>query len=86
MQNIVIDKPYRFIPPHPSRFWNRLLGWWLPHSLWKNWGLTAAEFRGTEHLKQSLAAGHGILLAPNHSRPCDPFVMGLLSKEVGRPV
>jgi 1-acyl-sn-glycerol-3-phosphate acyltransferase len=86
VQNIVIDKPYRFIPPHPSRFWNRVLGWWLPHSLWKNWGIATAEFRGTEHLKQSLVAGHGILLAPNHCRPCDPFVMGLLCKEMRQPV
>ena len=23
MQNIVIDQPYRFVPPHRGRFWPR---------------------------------------------------------------
>lgn len=86
MQNIVIDKPYKFIPPHPSNPLVRsLLAWWLPHSLRRNYGLEHYEYRGLEQLRQSIAAGHGIILAPNHSRPCDPMVMGLLGLQVGRP-
>src|SRR5262249_455440 len=84
MQNIIIDKPYRFVPPHPGKFWNRILAWWLPHELRRNHGIVAAEFRGLDHLQKSLAAGQGILLTPNHSRPCDPIVMGMLPKTVGR--
>jgi 1-acyl-sn-glycerol-3-phosphate acyltransferase len=86
MQNIVIDKPYRFVAPDPSNWLVRFfLARWLPHNLRRNYGVEQYEYRGTEHLRQSLAAGHGIVLAPNHSRPCDPLVMGMLGLEVGRP-
>lgn len=85
MQKIVIDKPYRFVPPYPGRFWGRILALWLPHHLQVNYGITGSEFQGIEHLQRSLAAGHGILLAPNHCRPCDALVMGLLSQQVARP-
>ena len=51
----------------------------------KRYGVTAVECRGTEHLRDSLRRGHGILLAPNHCRPCDPMVLGLLAREVSRP-
>jgi 1-acyl-sn-glycerol-3-phosphate acyltransferase len=85
MQNIVIDKPYRFVPPYPGRFWAGLIRFWLPTYLRRVWGIEASEVRGAEHLKQSLQAGHGVLLTPTHSRPCDPMVMGLLSIRAGRP-
>ena len=32
-----------------------------------------------------MARGHGILIASNHCRHCDPFVLGLLIEETGRP-
>ena len=38
-----------------------------------------------ERLRASLDAGAGILIASNHSRPCDPMMMGMLSDAVGRP-
>ena len=38
-----------------------------------------------DKLKASLDAGHGILLAPNHCRPCDPLVLGMLGREVNQP-
>src|SRR5207245_4022128 len=44
------------------------------------------EYRGVEHLRRSLAAGHGILVAPNHCRPFDPMAMGLLGIQINRPV
>src|SRR5262249_3535110 len=33
----------------------------------------------------SLDAGHGVFLAPNHARPCDPLVVGLLAARLRRP-
>jgi hypothetical protein len=30
MQNIVIAKTYRFVPPRFSRFWARIIQWYLP--------------------------------------------------------
>ena len=38
-----------------------------------------------EHLRRSFDAGHGILLASNHCRPCDPMLLGLLSLRVRQP-
>jgi 1-acyl-sn-glycerol-3-phosphate acyltransferase len=85
MQNIVIDQPYRFVPPHRGRFWPAVFGRWLPRYLDRSHGIESAECRGTEHLRRSLDAGHGILLASNHCRPCDPMVLGMLSLGVRRP-
>jgi 1-acyl-sn-glycerol-3-phosphate acyltransferase len=85
MQDIILEKPYRFVPPHPGRFWHGLLGLWLPHYLRRDHGLCRVECRGRERLEVSLSAGHGILLAPNHCRPCDPMVLGMLSRELHQP-
>ena len=85
MQDIIITKPYHFIPPRYSAFWAKLIEWWLPTHLRKDYGVTSWEFRNVERLRASLEAGHGVMLASNHSRPCDPQVLGLLSCEVARP-
>jgi 1-acyl-sn-glycerol-3-phosphate acyltransferase len=85
MQNIVIAKPYRFVPPRFSPFWARVIQWYLPHYLRKNFGITSWECIGADRLISSLAAESGVLLASNHCRPCDPMVLGLLSREVARP-
>jgi 1-acyl-sn-glycerol-3-phosphate acyltransferase len=85
MQNIVIAKPYRFVPPRFSRFWARLIRWYLPRFLRQSFGITSWECVGADRLIDSLQSGSGVLLAANHCRPCDPMVLGLLSREVGRP-
>jgi 1-acyl-sn-glycerol-3-phosphate acyltransferase len=85
MQNIVIPKPYHFVPPRFNRSWARIIQWYLPTYLRKSFGVTSWECIGTERLRASLNAGSGILLASNHSRPCDPMVLGLLAREVARP-
>ena len=85
MQSIVIAKPYRFVPPRYSAFWARIIQWWLPSYLRKSHGITSWACVGAERLRASLEAGSGVLLAANHCRPCDPMVLGLLAREVGRP-
>src|SRR5438445_496047 len=78
LQNIVIDKPYKFVPPHPGTFWPRLLGRFvLPRYLRSSQGVESYELIGAERLRRSLDARYGILLTPNHCRPCDPMVLGL---------
>jgi hypothetical protein len=57
MQNIVIEKPYRFVPPHRGRFWHALFGFYLPRYLSRCHGIESVECRGAEHLQRSLAAG-----------------------------
>ncbi len=84
MQSIIIEKPYKFIPP-----WR---GTWLPYAaqkfrifdwyLRKHEGVESHELRGIEHLQDSLNKGHGILLAPNHSRYADPIVMGYIARRL----
>jgi 1-acyl-sn-glycerol-3-phosphate acyltransferase len=85
MQNIVIDQPYRFVPPHRGRFWYAVFGLWLPRYLNRSHGIVSVECRGTEHLRRSLDAGHGILLTSNHCRPGDPMTLGMLSLKVRQP-
>ena len=85
MQNLVITKPYRFVPPRQSAFWWRLIRSWWPGQLRKNYGVTSWEFRGLERLRASMDAGSGVLLASNHSRPCDPMMLGMLSSKIGTP-
>ncbi len=84
MQQVVIAKPYKFVPPHHGSFWPWLLQKWLPGHVRRKWGVTQMEYHGLDRLKASLKAGHGILIAPNHCRPVDPFVLGLLGAELGQ--
>jgi len=85
VQNIVIAKTYRFVPPRFSPFWARIVQWYLPTYLRRSFGITSWECVGAENLVSSLSAGTSVLLASNHCRPCDPMVLGLLAREVRRP-
>ncbi|MDG2382941.1 MAG: 1-acyl-sn-glycerol-3-phosphate acyltransferase [Pirellulaceae bacterium] len=84
MQNIIIEKPYEFIPPHRGSGWPnfiqrfRLIDIYLRRSQ----GILSYEIRQGERLRASLNAGHGILLTPNHCRPADPIAMGWLARDV----
>src|SRR5262245_4272575 len=85
MQNIIIDKPYVPVPPYRGRIWPALLRLYVPHFLRKNYGIERVECVHAERLRDSIRAGHGILLAPNHSRDEDPFVLAQLTKAAGSP-
>lgn len=83
MQKIIIQKPYQFIPPHRGHWWPtliqrlRLIDRWLR----KTHGIVQYECRHVDRLRESLDAGHGILLTPNHCCPSDPIVMGFPARE-----
>jgi 1-acyl-sn-glycerol-3-phosphate acyltransferase len=85
MQNVVIAKPYHFVPPRFSPFWAKIMEWYLPRYLRTTFGITSCQCVGAERLVASLNSGAGVLLAANHCRPCDPMVLGLLARETGRP-
>lgn len=85
MQAVVVAKPYKFVPPHRGNLWPALLRL-LRRRMLRSDGVTAIECRGVERLRASVAAGHGIMLTPNHCRPCDPFVVASLGYEMGRHV
>jgi 1-acyl-sn-glycerol-3-phosphate acyltransferase len=82
MQDIILHRPYAFVPPHRGDWWPAfiqkfdLIGIWLRRSE----GIVAHEVRGVERLRASLDAGHGIMLAPNHCRYADPVALGYLAR------
>lgn len=83
MQKIIVEKPYRFIPPYRGTLWSRFLraigfGAWLIRRLE---GVDAHEIRHLDRLRASLEAGHSILLTPNHSRTADPIAVGILATD-----
>ena len=83
MQDILIEKPYRFIAPHRGTWWPTVIRDLQLQRLWlrRAQGVESCELRGTEYLTQSLRHGHGIMLAPNHCRLSDPLVLGHLARE-----
>jgi len=86
MQDIVIAKPYRFVSPVEGRLWVPFLCWWLPRTVRKTWGVEWPTFRGLEFLQASIKAGDGVLVAPNHCRPNDPLVVGLIHVQIRQPM
>ncbi|MEX0819130.1 MAG: 1-acyl-sn-glycerol-3-phosphate acyltransferase [Pirellulaceae bacterium] len=85
MQNVINERPYRFIPPHRGDWWPSFIQRFGLYERWlrKSEGVVSYELRHAERLKASLDAGHGIMLAPNHCRPGDPLVLGWLARDVG---
>lgn len=85
MQKIIVEKPYEFRPPYRGDFWPTVFKWLGVHALhlWRKEGIVGHEIRHVERLKESLAAGHAILITPNHPRTSDPLAMGWLAIEAG---
>lgn len=83
MQKVVIDEPYEFVPPAYGLWGPRILRLYLRHYLRTSHGIQSIECRHVERLKASLAAGHSIMLAPNHCRMSDPLLLGILSWQAG---
>lgn len=81
MQKVVIDEPYQFVPPVYSDWWPWLLRFYLRKYLRDAFGVHSVECRHVERLRASLAAGHSIMLTPNHCRMGDPVVLGILGME-----
>jgi 1-acyl-sn-glycerol-3-phosphate acyltransferase len=83
VEALVFDKPYAFVPPYEGRFWpaalQQVVRWYLR---W-NCGISEFECQGLDRLRQARRAGHAILLAPNHCRPCDAFVVSELARRGG---
>ncbi len=88
MQNIIVEKPYRFIPPHRGNFLPAMIQTLrlTDRYLSKFEGVDSYEIRGIDALKESLRNKAGVLLAPNHCRYADPLAMGWVAREVGSHV
>jgi 1-acyl-sn-glycerol-3-phosphate acyltransferase len=86
MQNVVIAKPYEFVPPVRWTFWPTVLRPLLQPFLAKQWGVTQVEIVGLETLRAALRERASVLIAPNHCRPCDPLVVSVLGARAGTPI
>lgn len=82
MPHVVVNRPYEFVPPDTGDAWPSFIQWFELYGwhLRAKEGIVARECRRVELLRESLQAGHGILLCPNHARTADPLVMGWLAK------
>ncbi len=82
---VILDRPYTFVPPHRGNLWPTAIQKLrlIDRHLRKREAVIDYELRHADRFAESLAAGHGILLAPNHCRYADPIVLGWLSREVG---
>lgn len=82
---IIVEKPYKFVPPYRSTFWSviaqrfKLIDYWLK----RKHGVVSWECRHVDRLQASLQSGAGVMLTPNHCRPCDPIAIGWLAREAG---
>jgi 1-acyl-sn-glycerol-3-phosphate acyltransferase len=85
MNSVVSDKPYVAVPPYHSTLWPRILNLYFPRYLRRRYGVVKVDIDGADKLRASIAAGHGILITPNHCRDEDPFMLGLLAAKVGQP-
>jgi len=86
MDPLVSDQRYVFIPPKRTTLWTWFVATWVRAYLRKAWGLESFDLHGLDHLRASLEAGHGILLAPNHCRLSDPPSLGMLVKTMRQPI
>jgi 1-acyl-sn-glycerol-3-phosphate acyltransferase len=86
MQNVVIAKPYQFVPPDRRTFWPAVFRPLLRPILAQLWGVTKVEILGIESLRSALRERASVLLAPNHCRPSDPTVVAVLGAEAGTPL
>jgi len=84
MQAIIVEEPYKFIPPVYGNFWPELIQLYLPRYLRKAYGVHSMESRHVERLQASLDAGYGVLIAPNHCRLCDPLTFSCITRVVKR--
>jgi hypothetical protein len=85
MQQIVLETPYRFVPPTRGRIWPAILAGIVGPYMRRNYGVHSCEVRGADKVRASIDAGCGIVCPGNHSRPCDPMACGWLTRAVHHP-
>lgn len=83
MQRVVIDEPYEFVPPYSGRLWPWVLQRYVGRRLRRGYGVEQLQCEGLDRIQQSVAAGHSVILAPNHCRPADPLVVTEICRRAG---
>lgn len=85
MNGVVSDKPYVPVLPYHGTLWPRVLNLYFPRYLRRRYGTSKVQIVGSEKLRGSIDAGHGVMITPNHCRDEDPFMLGMLASKVGQP-
>src|SRR3954469_14750200 len=85
MNSVVSDKPYVAVLPYHGTLWPRALNLYFPRYLRRRYGIAKIGIVAADKLRASLAAGHGVLITPNHCRDEDPFILSALAREMGTP-
>ena len=87
MQGVLIEKPYQFVPPITSPWPAKIMLMMGLHKrlLKTHGGVVEVELRNVDRLEASVAAGHGVMMTPNHPRTSDPIVMSEVTAQTGIP-
>src|SRR3954471_15444803 len=85
MNSVVSDKPYVPVLPYHGTLWPRALNLYFPRYLRRRYGTAKIDIVGIDKLRASMAAGHGVLVTPNHCRDEDPFILSAVARELGKP-
>jgi hypothetical protein len=76
---------YEFLEPSHHPLMVRLSKYYVARKLSKDLKIRRFEIEGANVLKDLIATGDGILLAPNHSDHADSALMYELGRSIGRP-
>ena len=71
--------------PYHGTLWPRAINSYIPRFLRRRYGTGQITINCADKLRESIAAGHGILVTPNHCRDEDPFILSALAREIGEP-
>lgn len=86
MDQLIIEEPYAFVPPHRGRRWPAWIAGVCPWYLKHRFGIVSHEVRHADRLLATISSDDGVVLVGNHSRPCDPLALGLVTRTIQRPV
>lgn len=78
--------PPRWWPPKLSPKWVKLSRRWRHRQLRTNQQLVDISSTGLEHLRDAIAAGHGVLIAPNHSAHYDSAALYAAVDQIDQPL
>ncbi len=84
MQKVIIEEPYEFVSPGRGKLWPWLVKLMLNRHLRQAHAIHSVECREVQRIRDSIDAGNGVLIAPNHCRLSDPMLLGVLSKHMKR--
>ncbi|SMP39492.1 Acyltransferase [Neorhodopirellula lusitana] len=81
---VILDRPYEFVPPYHGNLWPTMIQKLrlIDRHLARRENVIDCEIRHADRFAESIAAGHSVLLTPNHCRYADPIVLGWLGREV----